>query len=114
MPNKTLEELVVDTNRAVGALKVLLEHQRKAARHRLMLTLFVAIPAAMLISGLVTITTVSVCFLGTNPHHPSACRVIPKYSDSQNYNKKIIREFRHLIFITNRNDHRLDQLENSQ
>lgn len=124
MPEKTLKEIADEAHIATLALRRLLEEQypkrgevnekyenlRYEAKWR-WITFFAVLPLALVISSLVTIATVSVCFLGTAPF-PKACNIIPQYSEAQerrDRNTAIVEEF---YDITDNNSERIKRLEN--
>ena len=112
MPDKTLHEIANETREATAALRLLLEHQRTASRRRLIWITLLYIPFAMIVSGFVTVTTVSVCFLtqaGNEP--PGLCSIMPGYTAVQKNNQDLVREFRILQKRSLRNERRIDSLE---
>ena len=112
MPDKTLHELAHETRDATAALRRLLDHQKAAAKRRMIWVTLLYVPFAMIVAGFVTVTTVSVCFL-TRPEEqsPRFCKVMPGYTEITENNEQLVIEFRQLQKRSVRNEHRIDRLE---
>lgn len=102
MPETALADLSRDTREAISVLMALIERQRHTGRRRLLFVTLLVIPMGMFISGFVTISLVSACFLGDSTH-PGVCEFIPGYSESIDRNEAILNEFHRLQEVTEEN-----------
>lgn len=126
MPEQTMQEAAKELHSAVIALKELIEREypsrreverrfqgkaKSAQRWHLVLVLILV---SALLSFATTVTTVSTCFLRPIEDTPSACGWLPGYDETQERNQRIIDQFSELQEITERNERRLDRLENGR
>jgi hypothetical protein len=123
VPDQTMKEAAEELHAAVLALKELIEREypsrkeverrfqsKQNAQVRLTFVILV-ICISFVLSFFAIIGTISTCFLGDAASSPSACGVLPGYSDTEKKNQDLLQQFEELIKITTRNDHRLDKLE---
>jgi hypothetical protein len=69
---------------------------------------------AFFASIVVTVGTVSVCFISSDARAgdaPVLCSTVPGYTESQAENQRLLEEFRKLLEQPLRNDRRLDRVE---
>lgn len=83
---------------------------RRESKQRIALVMVVLL-FSLAVSYFVTISTVSTCFLGGDDSHPGLCTLIPGYDEAQQRNTDILKQFQELVKITERNDQRLDRIE---
>lgn len=69
---------------------------------------------SIFVSYIVTIGTISGCFLGSDQKHPDACGILPGYKDSIKQNKQILKQFNGIIKITEDNRKRIKHLEENK
>lgn len=65
-------------------------------------------------SIIVTVGTVSTCFISTsarNGEATSACKLLPGYTDAQSENQQLIKDFKLLLEQPKLNDRRLNRIE---
>lgn len=122
MPEKTLGELATEVHTATAALTELLSRypdrneverrfvSRSTSRNRMFLVLVMVI-VAMLVSAFITVSTVSVCFLGGQNSDPGICHIMPGYSKAVQQNKVLLKQFKDLVNITQTNQKRIARLE---
>jgi hypothetical protein len=114
MPDQTLHEVAFEARHAVNALTDLVDHQRKVARRRLLWVTLIAIPLAMFVAMFITISTISVCFLGSDTEYPGACDFIPGYKAALESDQDERNKFEELFEITEENQRRIEELEANQ
>lgn len=125
MPEDTLREAVRELHAVVMALKELIAREyprreeieqnfinKKLGNVRWIILLLI-LPVGFLISSLVTISTVSTCFLEEAPT-PGLCRIIPHYQEAMNRNNEVLLEFERLRAVTEENRLRILELENEK
>lgn len=110
MPDKTLDELASEAREAIRALRALIDRHRRASRRRLIIITVIYIPVAMLIGTIASVGVVSTCFLG-GVNHPKVCSYMPGYNDTNDKNRKLVKEFRKLQLRSVTNEKRIAELE---
>lgn len=124
MPDQTMHQAAKELREAVVALKELINReypsrgevearfQSKQNAQNRMIFVILTVLCSFILSFFATVGTVSTCFLGDGTQHPPhICSMLPGYNDTIRNNKVILRQFQHLIKVTESNDHRLDRLE---
>lgn len=88
------------------------ESQKRAFKFLLIGLAFVLI--AFIASFIVTVTTVSKCFISPDARAGTAgsfCNILPGYRDAQKENQQLLKDFKKLLEQPGINDRRLDRIE---
>lgn len=91
------------------------EIDSKRRRNSAVLLTIIFVLIAVFISYMATISTISTCFLGNaqNGRPPGICSVLPGYDHAQVRNRSVLKEFRHLIDLTEQNNRDINRLQKS-
>src|SRR5690606_37855911 len=121
MPDKTLHEAAEELHQAVEALKELLEREypdrveleenyiSKTGNNKRWVVVITMILFASLVAFLLTVSTVSQCFLRED--QPDACNLLPGYPATMERNDSQFKRFERLEKITEDNQRRIRELE---
>lgn len=69
---------------------------------------------SIFLSYVVTVATISGCFLGSDQEHPAACGMLPGYKDSIKQNREIMHQFSYLLKVTDSNRKKIKHLEENK
>lgn len=114
MPDKALSEIAAEVHAATAGLAELLKRypdreevekrfvNKAQSRSRFVLVV-VMVLIAMVVSAFMTVSTVSVCFLGGQTSNPGICHIMPGYSSAIKQNRLLLKQFRALVAVTQSN-----------
>ena len=89
------------------------EESSKKRRNRAIGLVVVFVISTVILSYIVTVSTISTCFLGNSSlgQPPHICSVLPGYDFAQHKNRVILKQFKHLISVTDKNEREIKRLE---
>lgn len=123
MTERTLNQAIQELHAVVEALRELIEREyptrtelneytKKTTSLKRWYIALLMFPLGIVASIMVTVPTVSGCFLQADGVGPSVCNWIPGYPETIQRNKLLIEEFRQLHKQSDDNTARIEKLEN--